>query len=152
MEVPMLQLRPSSTLDGGDFGWPKAKHHFAVSPGFQISLRPRVNGREPRWSTRRFPKTDRANQLVVPASGTPDDIDAIPTGADGRVLGATLFAGAQRQYELGDFRHAYLVPTRGSIEVNGIYLGMGDGIAVRDESHLTVSASEDAEIVLVPTA
>ena len=148
----MLQLRPSSTLDGGDFGWPKAKHHFAVSPGFQISLRPRVNGREPRWSTRRFPKTDRANQLVVPASGTPDDIDAIPTGADGRVLGATLFAGAQRQYELGDFRHAYLVPTRGSIEVNGIYLGMGDGIAVRDESHLTVSASEDAEIVLVATA
>jgi hypothetical protein len=72
----MLQLRPSSTLDGGDFGWPKAKHHFAVSPGFQISLRPRVNGREPRWSTRRFPKTDRANQLVVLASGTPDDIDA----------------------------------------------------------------------------
>src|ERR1700752_594316 len=28
----MLQLRPSSTLDGGDLGWAKAKHHFAVSP------------------------------------------------------------------------------------------------------------------------
>jgi hypothetical protein len=28
----MLQLRPSSTLDGGDFGWLKAKHHFAVRP------------------------------------------------------------------------------------------------------------------------
>jgi len=28
----MLQTRPSSTLDGGDFGWLKAKHHFAVSP------------------------------------------------------------------------------------------------------------------------
>lgn len=26
----MLQIRPSSTLDGGDFGWLKAKHHFAV--------------------------------------------------------------------------------------------------------------------------
>ena len=31
-EVMMLQLRPSSTLDGGDFGWLKAKHHFAVRP------------------------------------------------------------------------------------------------------------------------
>ena len=28
----MLQIRPSSTLDGGDFGWLKAKHHFAVGP------------------------------------------------------------------------------------------------------------------------
>src|ERR1700751_2610099 len=28
----MLQIRLSSTLDGGDFGWLKAKHHFIVSP------------------------------------------------------------------------------------------------------------------------
>ena len=27
----MLQTRLSSTLDGGDFGWLKAKHHFSVS-------------------------------------------------------------------------------------------------------------------------
>ena len=27
----MLQYRPSSTLDGGDLGWLKAKHHFVVS-------------------------------------------------------------------------------------------------------------------------
>jgi redox-sensitive bicupin YhaK (pirin superfamily) len=29
----MLQTRLSSTLDSGDFGWLKAKHHFAVSAG-----------------------------------------------------------------------------------------------------------------------
>jgi redox-sensitive bicupin YhaK (pirin superfamily) len=28
----MLQVRSSSTLDGGDFGWLKARHHFAVTP------------------------------------------------------------------------------------------------------------------------
>jgi hypothetical protein len=28
----MLQVRSSSSLDGGNFGWLKAKHHFAVSP------------------------------------------------------------------------------------------------------------------------
>lgn len=77
----------------------------------------------------------------------PDGIDAIPIRTDGKVLGATLLAGGQLQYDLGDFHPAYLVPARGSIEVNGIYLGMHDGIAVRDESRLTVSTSEDAEIV-----
>jgi quercetin 2,3-dioxygenase len=27
----MLQLRPRAALDGGDYGWLKARHHFAVS-------------------------------------------------------------------------------------------------------------------------
>jgi hypothetical protein len=31
MEARMLQVRSSPTLDGGDFGWLKAKHHFAVT-------------------------------------------------------------------------------------------------------------------------
>jgi len=28
----MLQIRPATTLDGGDFGWLKARHHFKVAP------------------------------------------------------------------------------------------------------------------------
>jgi quercetin 2,3-dioxygenase len=28
----MLHVRPASTLDGGDRGWLKARHHFAVTP------------------------------------------------------------------------------------------------------------------------
>src|SRR5258708_27439724 len=32
MEACVLKVRPSQTLDGGDFGWLKAKHHFAVTP------------------------------------------------------------------------------------------------------------------------
>ncbi len=28
----MLKVRPSRTLDGGNFGWLKAKHHFIVGP------------------------------------------------------------------------------------------------------------------------
>jgi hypothetical protein len=27
----MLQLRPAATLDGGDYGWLKAKHHFCIT-------------------------------------------------------------------------------------------------------------------------
>ncbi len=231
----MLQIRPASTLDGADFGWLKAKHHFAVGPEgnpanaplgalviwnddeiapgtgfglhshadmeiisyvrdgvvthrdsigntgrteagdvqaisagsgirhsehnlgaeplrlFQIWLRPRVNGGEPRWSTRRFPKHDRADQFVVLASGLPGDSEALPIRADARVLGATLRAGARVPYELGDFRYAYLAPTRGAVAVNGLRLAVGDGIAALDELHLTISAEEDSEVILVVT-
>jgi quercetin 2,3-dioxygenase len=231
----MLQIRPSSTLDGADFGWLKAKHHFAVGPEgnpanaplgalviwnddeiapgtgfglhshadmeiisyvrdgvvthrdsigntgrteagdvqaisagsgirhsehnlgaeplrlFQIWLRPRVNGGEPRWSTRRFPRHDRADQLVVLASGLSGDGEALPIRADARVLGATLRAGARVPYELGDFRYAYLAPTRGAVAVNGLRLAVGDGIAALDELHLTISAEEDSEVTLVVT-
>jgi hypothetical protein len=31
MEARMLQVRSSPTLDGGDFGWLKARHHFSVT-------------------------------------------------------------------------------------------------------------------------
>ncbi len=121
----MLQIRSSSTLDGGDFGWLKARHHFAVSlevgafviPSiisvpirygyFRSGSAPRVKGGTPQWHTRHFPKTDRANQMVVLASGLPKDGDALPIRADARVLGATLLAGARIEPELGGFRHAY---------------------------------------------
>ena len=36
----MLQVRSSSTLDGGDFGWLKAKHHFAVSAAGNVANGP----------------------------------------------------------------------------------------------------------------
>jgi len=28
----MFQIRPAATLDGGDFGWLNARHHFKVTP------------------------------------------------------------------------------------------------------------------------
>jgi redox-sensitive bicupin YhaK (pirin superfamily) len=31
-ELIMLQIRAAATLDGGDFGWLKARHHFKVAP------------------------------------------------------------------------------------------------------------------------
>jgi redox-sensitive bicupin YhaK (pirin superfamily) len=229
----MLFVRSSPTLDGGDLGWLKAKHHFAVTPDgnpangplgplvvwnddeiapgtgfgphghaemeivsyvregavthrdslgnlgrtsagdvqaisagtgivhsehnrgaeplrlFQIWLRPRVKGGTPQWSTRAFPKADRANQLVVLASGPPHDADALPIRADARVLGATLLASARIEHELGGFRHAYLAPARGLVEVNGHRLAVGDGIAATDEPRLTIFAREDSDLVLV---
>jgi redox-sensitive bicupin YhaK (pirin superfamily) len=231
----MLQLRASSSLDGGDYGWLKARHHFAVtsegnrangalgglvvwnddeiaagtgfglhphvnmeivsyvregtvthrdnlgnvgrtaagevqamSAGtgirhaehnfgaqplklFQIWIRPRSRGGTPQWATRKFPEADRANELVVLASGVPGD-DALPLRADARVLGATLRAGARIDHELRHFRNAYVAPARGLLEVNGVRVAVGDGIAATDERRLTLVAQQDSELVLVEAA
>jgi quercetin 2,3-dioxygenase len=117
---------------------------------FQIWLRPRVKGGAPQWDTRRFPKADRANQLVVLASGLPGDGDALPIRAAARVLGATLLAGARIEH--GGLRHAYIAPARGVVEVSGHHLGLGDGIAATDERRLTMVAQEDSELILVEAA
>jgi redox-sensitive bicupin YhaK (pirin superfamily) len=231
----MLQVRPSPTLDGGDFGWLKAKHHFAVTPEgnpangplgalvvwnddeiapgtgfdlhwhadmeiityvregavthrdslgnvgrtragdvqamsagtgirhseqnldaeplrlFQIWLRPRTRGGEPRWGTGRFPRADRANRLVVLASGLPGDEDALRIRTDARVLGATLLAGVRLDHDLRPFRRAYVAPARGVVEVNGHRLAVGDGVAATDERRLTMLAEEECELILVET-
>lgn len=118
---------------------------------FQIWLRPRQPGGEPHWDSRRFPKADRANQLVVLASGFPEDVDALPIGADARVLGATLLASSELTYTMGDLRYAYLAPALGVVTVNKQRLEVGDGIAASDEPTLTIATEADAEIVLVAT-
>jgi hypothetical protein len=89
---------------------------------------------------------------VALASGFDGDTEALPIRAEARVLGATLKAGETAEYRLGTARHAYLVPATGRIEVNGIAVNSRDGVAIKNETALTVKALEDAEIVLVDAA
>ncbi|KPP80661.1 MAG: Pirin [Oceanicaulis sp. HLUCCA04] len=116
---------------------------------FQIWILPDERGGEPYWNARSFPKDDRAGELVVLASGREGDTDALPIRADARVLGATVRAGESVEYRLGEGRHAYLVPAKGKIEVNGVALDARDGAAIKDEPVLTIKALEESEIVVV---
>lgn len=231
----MLQVRVQETLDGGDYGWLQARHHFAVSakgnpanralgalvvwnddqiaPGagfprhshadmeiityvregvvthedsaghtgttvagdvqvmsagagvshseqnrgetplrlFQIWLLPTERGGPPRWQNRRFPKSDRAGQLVALASGFPDDGEALLIRAHARVFGATLLADGALFHPLHPLRYAYLAPAHGALVVNGQRVSTGDGIAAIDERELRITAEEDAEFILVET-
>lgn len=119
---------------------------------FQIWIMPTQRGGEPSWGARPFPKGDRAARFVTLASGKPDDGDALPIRTDARVVAATIRAGETADYDLGAGRRAYLVPAKGSVEVNGVRLDERDGGAVRDEARLTVTALSDAEVVLVDSA
>jgi redox-sensitive bicupin YhaK (pirin superfamily) len=117
---------------------------------FQIWIIPDEKGGAPSWGAKPFPKADRAGRFEVLASGLKDNEDALPIRSSARVLGATLKAGQETEYRLAG-RHAYLVPAAGEVTVNGITAASGDGLAIEDEAVLHITASKDAELVLVDT-
>jgi hypothetical protein len=119
---------------------------------FQIWIETGTRGGAPSWGTKPFPKTGRSGRFIALASGFAGDTDALPIRAEARVLGATLKSGESATYELAPSRHAYLVPAKGNIEVNGLRIEARDGAAITGESVLEVKALDDSEIVLVDAA
>jgi redox-sensitive bicupin YhaK (pirin superfamily) len=129
---------------------------YNLEPGttriFQIWIIPTETGKPPSWGAKPFPRGERSGRFVALASGFADDGDALPLRTDARVLGATLKAGESTTYALADGRQAYLVPSTGAVEINGVRLDARDGAAIRNEPALRVTALEDAELVLVDAA
>ncbi len=123
-----------------------------VTKIFQIWIIPDGRGGAPSWGARPFPRDARAGKFVTLASGPQPSGEALPIRADASVLGATLKAGQTTEYRLAQGRHAYLVPSHGVVEVNGVRVGERDGAAIADEPVMRVTALQDAEIVLVDAA
>ncbi|MCG8391585.1 MAG: pirin family protein [Pseudomonadales bacterium] len=119
---------------------------------FQIWIIPNATGLPPTWGSKPFPKASREGHFEVLASGYPEDTEALPIQADARVVAATLSDGQAVAYTLEAGRKAYLVPARGRVRVNDVLAETGDGLAISDETRLTIAAEADSEIVLVETA
>lgn len=116
---------------------------------FQIWVQTDKPGAQPSWGAAKFPKADRSGRFVTLASGYDEDAEALKINAAARVLGATLAKGESAELMLDPDRHAYLVATQGPIEVNGVRAEARDGVAITGVDTVTVTALEEAEIVLV---
>jgi quercetin 2,3-dioxygenase len=116
---------------------------------FQIWITPDAEGGPPSWGSQPFPKADRSGRFVAFASGFESDIEALPIRARARVLGAKLKVGQSVEYAFGERRHAYLVPSSGTVDVNGLRIHARDGTAITDVAIVTITAIEDADVVLV---
>jgi len=129
---------------------------YNLEPGitriFQIWIMPTSQGAPPSWGAKPFPKGERSGRFVVLASGFGEDADALPIRTNARVLGATLKAGEETVYDLGEHRRGYLVPAKGSVEINGLTINERDGAAIAREATIRVKALQDAELVLVDAA
>lgn len=122
---------------------------------FQIWIQPTRRGLAPGWGARQFPKGDRSGQLVVLASGYPEDADALPIRTEARLVAGTIRAGETVDYALGAERKGYLVPATGAIRVEGVNGAVSasarDGLAIAGEETIRITAVEDSEVVLVDT-
>lgn len=116
---------------------------------FQIWIESDARGGVPSWGTKQFPREQRSGEFVPLASGFEGDVDALPIRAEARVLGATIKAGETIEYRMGTQRHAYLVPAVGKVEVNDVVANSRDGVALTNETMVTVTAIDDSEVVLV---
>ena len=118
---------------------------------FQIWILPDSQGEAPSWGARPFPKDERDGRFTVLASGIAGD-DALPIRADARVLGATVKAGETITYATEASRHAYLVPSLGRVRIGDVKVNTRDGAAITGMAEITITAIEDAELVLVDAA
>jgi redox-sensitive bicupin YhaK (pirin superfamily) len=126
---------------------------------FQIWIIPDRRGAKPNWGAKTFPKATHgggtaATAFEVLASGRAQDAatGALPLNVDGAVMAATLQAGQTLRQPLAEGRAAYLVPARGAVTVNGVPLGARDGAGIVEEAEIAITATEDAELVLVEVA
>ena len=114
---------------------------------FQIWIETDRPNAAPGWGAMPFPREARDGAFLLLASGDPAD-GALTIQADARVLGATVRAGETITLEAEPARHLYLVPSA-PVMINGVAAGPRDGIAITGEALLSITAVEDAELVLV---
>ena len=117
---------------------------------FQIWILPDRPGAAPGWSTRTFPKGGEGLRLLAADHNPPEG--ALPLHADASLHAGTLRAGESATHLLTPGRAAYLVPATGAVTVNNVRVGTRDGAAISGEAEVTVTAEQDAEVVLVEVA
>jgi redox-sensitive bicupin YhaK (pirin superfamily) len=113
----------------------------------QIWIAPADKGTAPRYQQRHFNADEKRGVLRLVMS--PDGADgSLALQQDARVY-AGLFDGAETaRLELASDRYAYIHVARGSVTVNGVELGEGDGARVRGEEALTFAQGHDAEVLV----
>jgi redox-sensitive bicupin YhaK (pirin superfamily) len=116
---------------------------------FQMWITPAASGGSPAWGVQPCPVAERSGGFVAIASCLESDHEALPIRACARVLNARLTVGESIEYGLRGPRLAYLVPSTGTIDVNGVRIYARDGAAIRDVDIVTITAIEDVDLVMV---
>lgn len=77
---------------------------------------------------------------------------AVTLHQDTSMFVARLDAGTTLDYALAPGRHAWLQIARGGVVTNGTLMSAGDGLAVADESALSIKAGHESEVLLFDLA
>ncbi|AIN63255.1 MULTISPECIES: pirin family protein [Providencia] len=111
---------------------------------YQIWILPEKAGIEPRYEQKRFDSKD-GKQLVL----SPDARDgSLKVYQDMTLWRWALSNNDTQTYAIADKRVVWIQVVKGNIEVNGQTATTSDGLAIWQEASLTMTASEDSEILL----
>lgn len=118
---------------------------------YQIWLFPERNGIEPGYEQKRFAPEERSNRLRLVASHDAAE-GSLLIHQDARIYLATVEKGQELQHTLVEGRHAWLQVLQGSINLNGTPLNTSDGVAISNETALSLKADRSAEVMLFDLA
>ena len=117
----------------------------------QIWLQPERTGLTPGYEQKTFTDEHKRDQLRLVLSRDGRD-DSVLVHQDVSLYASVLSEGAMVTHALEPGRHVWVQIVRGAVEINGVALKTGDGLAVQDESELTITASKESEFLLFDLA
>lgn len=117
----------------------------------QIWIMPRARNLTPGYEQKYFPEDERRGRLCLVASENGRD-GSVTIQQDARLYASLIGPGVSLEHTITDDRHAWVQLARGTVDVNGHELKQGDGAAVSRERTLTLTAAEQAEILLFDLA
>jgi redox-sensitive bicupin YhaK (pirin superfamily) len=115
----------------------------------QLWIEPRQRGNKPRWEQRQFTAAERGGKLLPVVSGG-DVPNTLGIDQDATVYVSSLKAGETTTVTAKSAnRHAYLFVIKGAVTVNGKALAQGDQARMVNEPTLDITASDNAELILL---
>ncbi|MGC7404691.1 pirin family protein [Pandoraea pneumonica] len=124
-------------------------NHSPTSPVhfLQIWIVPNEKGITPEYQQQRFTPEEKRGRLRLIMS--PDGADnSLHIHQNARVYAGLFDGDESATLAIAPNRYAYVHVARGSVELNGVALGEGDGVRVREETALTLSKGRDAEVLV----
>lgn len=113
----------------------------------QIWIQPNVLGIEPSYEQTYFDPAEKRGKLRLIAS--PDGSNgSVTIHADAKVFAALIDQSETCNHSLDANRAAYVHIARGSIAINGETLNAGDAAMIAEESSITLSDGNNAEVLL----
>jgi quercetin 2,3-dioxygenase len=121
---------------------PRDPVHF-----LQIWLLPERTGLPPSYEQRTFSDDEKQGTLRLVASRDGRE-GSVTIHQDVALYASLLPAGERVQHALAPGRHAWVHIARGALTLNGLALATGDGAAVTGETLLTLTATDQANVLL----
>lgn len=117
----------------------------------QIWIEPNVTGISPSYEQKTVATSEKQGVLKLIAAPAGEN-GTISLNADARIFAGLLSGQDNASLPLDPKRKAYVHLVRGSLSVNGQELKGGDAAKIHDESSLTLSAANDAEVLVFDLA